>query len=57
MAASSSAFSAAVIACGTPLMVRIQENSAAAATMTRICAVIIAEATAQSSTPLHVMVR
>ena len=42
---SSSAFRACADRRGTPLMVRIQENSAAAATITRICAVSMAEAT------------
>src|SRR5207244_7557064 len=55
--ARSSDLSAAVSACGTPLMVRIQENSEADATMTMICAVTSAERDADCSTSLQEMVR
>src|SRR6187200_2472253 len=43
----------ATSACGKPLMLSIQENKAAVETITRICAVSMAERAAASSTSLH----
>src|SRR5262245_30421348 len=51
--ARSSDLSSAVSACGTPLMVSIQENSEAAATITMICAVTSAERDAELRTSRH----
>src|SRR5258708_21292502 len=45
-----------VMACGTPLMVRIQENSAAVATMIRICA-RSEEHTSELQSPDHLVCR